>query len=320
MTQQILRQRTAFNLDLSAFEAIHAAQVAREYDRARGPFAFVESFRRAMTQSFGPASFLNDLVAASQAHANLATLHGLSESARIATSLQDSFARHTFTSPFEFSTALRQQLDALSVPRWAYTDFAGSLGIDKSTFALAVESATQAASSRVRAPRASGLPRAAAKELVSALENEANVEDVFIEVATALRNAAARQPKQVDWKFLLPLIIGVLMFLLDWQRAGETEGVVLEVVEEVRAKHNSVVSGLAALTRALGRPATSAHDTWLFAQPRANAARAAAVAKGTSLLILQRHGRWSLVVVLAQDAASSRMGWMRHKYLRYARP
>lgn len=320
LAQEIARQRASLDAGLPAHAVMMAAQAAQRHDSLRGSLSWVESYRRAITTSFGSTAFLSELVAAKRAQLYMTPLNSLSESMRIAASLQDSLGRTTFASTSAFSTALRQQLDALAIPRWAYTDFTGPLGVDRSTFAHAVEAAVQLAASRVRAPLASGLPAAAYRELQSALEKEDELQDVFAEVATALQAAAATQPKRMDWKFLLPIIIAVLIFLVQWQSGADTEEGIHHEAAEVKAKQDSMATSLAALTAALGRRAVAAHNTWLVARPWANAARTALVPESSCVVIIGRYRKWSLVLLEGDGSTLPATGWLRQKYLRYAQP
>jgi hypothetical protein len=320
LAQELSRQRASLDVGLPAHALLMAAKAARGYDSLRDPLSWVESYRRAITTSFGSTSFFSDLVAAKRAQLYMTPLIGLSESIRIAASLQESLRPRTSASTLAFSTALRQQMDALAIPKWAYTDFAGPLGIDRSTFAQTVEAAVQLAASRVRAPLAFGLPAAARRELQSVLENEDEVQDVLAEVANALQVAAAAQPKRMDWRYLLPIIVAVLIFLVQWQQSADTEEAIHHEAEEVKAKQDSMATGLAALTAALGRRAVAVHDTWLVARPWANTARTAPVPEGSSVVIVGRYRKWSLVLVEGDGSTLPTTGWLRQKYLRYAQP
>jgi hypothetical protein len=320
LAQEVARQRTSLNVGLPTQVAAMAAEAAKRYGAFREPIALLESYRRAITTSFGSIALFSELLASKRAQLYAGSLGGLSESVRISESLRHSLGQTSFASPLAFTPALRHQLDALAIPKWTFADFTGPLGVDRSTFAQAVEAVVQVAASRARTPLASGLSEAARRELESALQNEDEVADVLAEVATAVQAAAAKQPKRMDWKFLLPIIIAVLMFLLQWQQGADIEEAMHHEAAEVKAKQDSIAKSLAALTAAVGRRAVAKHDTWLVAYPWANAARTAPVAESSSVIIMGRYRKWSLVLIEGDDSTLPTTGWIRQKYLRSAQP
>jgi hypothetical protein len=172
------------------------------------------------------------------------------------------------------------------------------------------------AASRARVPHSAQVAPHAMSELESVLSADGET-DILVAVATAVRSAVLRVAKRAD---IFSIVVTLILFLYGMLRDSQSEARLTGAIEGENTEVGAAVAQMSNLIEAIGTPATVCSLTWLQAYPYPNAARSMHLPAGLAVAVVRRARKWTLIVAPRFGNQFGMSGWVRNKYLKYARP
>ena len=129
-------------------------------------------------------------------------------------------------------------------------------------------------------------------------------------VAHAVIRALHESGRRTDWRFVIGIVVGILMLLLQEYSSSVDQKELRASVEEVRERlvsQERLIHLL--LTRVVKR------STLLRLKPSSRSRIVSRLEPGATVVVLARRSKWTLVAVSGANEGAALRGWLLNKYL-----
>jgi len=222
----------------------------------------------------------------------------------------------------DIQAALQQRFDAFTPLHLSVHEYLDRTGFTARNLAgeLAATVQIMAAQNRLAldATMASALQSALEYHYTSQPPSDGSSDDLLAATLAASHDAVESAGASFDWKTWFQIVLTLLLFLIDRQDSQQSEARLLSASDSLRSEVARQDSQLSGVLRGIGKAATVVHPTFLRDRPWAGSTSRQRLAEGTPVTILQRRGKWSFVMLSAEQASSTStgFGWTLNKYLR----